>query len=88
MKIKEKATICGNIMQQWNKIITRKFFLPVILNLIQIFIGIRQKRTKPKFKILAAEFKRESNKFILNSCTGFTEMTLYFLLAIVYKEHW
>ena len=56
MKIKEKATICGNIMQQWNKIITRKFFLPVILNLIQIFIGIRQGRMKTKFKILAAEF--------------------------------
>ena len=32
-------------------------------------------------KILAAEFKRENYKFILNYCTGFTEMTLYSILV-------
>ena len=36
---------------------------------------------KAEFKILAAEFKKESYEFILNNYAGFTEMTLYRLLA-------
>ena len=48
------------------------------LGLISI---VRQRRMEDKFKILAAEFKRESCKFILNNCTVFTEITLYCLLA-------
>ena len=36
---------------------------------------------KTKLKILGAEFKGESYKFILNNLAGFTEMTLYRLLA-------
>ena len=62
-------------------ICARKVFLPVIFNLIQIFTGIRHWRMKTKLKILAAEFKRESYKFILNNCAVFTEMTLYRLFA-------
>ena len=60
---------------------TRKVFLPVILNIIQIFTGIKQWRIKTNLKILVAEFKRDSSKFILNNCAGSTEMPLYRLLA-------
>ena len=43
---------------------------------------------KAIFSILAAEFKGERYKFMLNNFVGFTEMTLYLLLAIVNKQHW
>ena len=36
-----------------------------------------------KFKVLAVEFQTESDKFMLNNCTRFTEMPFYPLLAIV-----
>ena len=42
---------------------------------------------KTTSKILDAEFKRESHKFILNDCTVITEVTLNPLLAIVNKHH-
>ena len=42
--------------------LTRKVYLPVILNLIQIFTGIRQWRRKTKLKILIIEFlQRQTN---------------------------
>ena len=62
-------------------ILTRKVFLPAILNLVQIFTGIRQWRMNTKLKILTAEFKRESYKFVFNNHAGFIEMRFYRLLA-------
>ena len=62
-------------MKIWIYFLGRSF-LPAILNLIQIFTGIRQWRMKTKLKILAAE----SYKFILNNRAGFTEVRLYLLL--------
>ena len=58
------------------KDLTRKVFLPVILNLAQIFAGIKQWRMKAKLKILAGEFKKESYKFIYNNCAWSTETSL------------
>ena len=80
----DKQRICGKLQVGLIKFysiclkqpifLTWKVFLPVILNLIQIFTGIRQWRMKVKFKILGSDFKRESYKFILNYCSGFTGM--------------
>ena len=67
--------------------LTRKFFLPIILNLNQIFNGVSQWRNKAKFKILAVDFETESYKIILNNCSGFTEMTLYPLFSKVKMQH-
>ena len=66
--------------------IYKECIFPIILNLIQIFIGMRQrKKDKAKFKSLAAEFKMESYKLILNNFAGFSKMTLYPLPATVNK---
>ena len=67
----------------WTKIqiLKRKVFLPLILNLIQSFTGIRQWRMENRLKILVAEFKGENYKFILQNFAEFTEMMLYCLLA-------
>ena len=67
--------------------VTRKVFLLFILNFIHIFNDKSQWRMTAKFKVLSAELKMESYKFVLNKYAGFTEMKLYPPLAIVNKQH-
>ena len=66
---KKHSMLSLNNMRQFQDNLTRKVFLLATLNLIQIFSGIRQLRMKARFKILAAEFKRESCKFALSNYT-------------------
>ena len=62
-------------------LVLTEVFLTSTLSAIQVFNGVRQRRMKVKFKMLASKFKSESNNFIFNNCKVCTEMMLYLLLT-------